>query len=318
MINTGMKLCDIRVPARFYQRHRTGLEVLDQALGGDSPGALPGGSYLMTGMPGAGKTTLLIQMVDAFSKMGVRTLLNVGEQSLCMVKMAADRIGISGQFEVQAIREVNELIDHAMQGEFAIVAQDSLPSLRDDEFPNLGREATLQQVAAKLLSLSTTFTMTTFIVNHVTKAGDMRGSLTLAHDADAHMHLSLSKESGNRIVELKKNRFGPAAIPYEFTMSSRGLDLRKLVGGEEPTARSNDRRDILFGTIRSLLLAGHKLSGYSHEEERELIELHISGGAMRAALRLVAKGLQAEGARVITAIINRREHTYVDTTPATT
>lgn len=309
-------LKDVRVPSRFYQRHQTGFEVLDQVFGGENPGVLPGGAYLMTGMPGAGKSTLILQMVDAFSRMGLRTLVNIGEESIYQVKMAADRIKVQGEFEISQFREVNELIEYATDPlhPVDIFVQDSLQSLDDAALPpHMGDERRWLSIGKKLIEMSKDFIITSFIINHVTKDGIIRGKNELVHDADAHVHISISKESGNRVIQLMKNRFGPAQMPYEFTLNSGGIDLTKASEGVEGS-RANQRKERIFEVIEKLLLAGKKLSGYSHEEETEIVELGISGGAMRAALRMVARRLQERGLLVKTCVINRREHTYVEAT----
>lgn len=311
-----VKLKDVRVPPRFYQRHQTGFEVLDQVFGGDNPGVLPGGAYLVTGTPGAGKSTLLLQMIDAFCRNGLRTLFNIGEESIYQVKMAADRIKVQGDFEISQFKDVNELIVYATDPDnpFDIIVQDSLQSLDDESLPqHMGDERRWLSIGKKLIELSKDFVITSFIINHVTKDGVIRGKNELVHDADAHVHISISKESGNRVVQLLKNRFGPAQMPYEFVLNAGGIDLTKATEGVEGS-RANQRKERMFEVIEKLLLDGKKLSGYSHEEEPEIVELGISGGAMRAALRMVAKRLADRGLLVKTCVINRREHTYVEPT----
>lgn len=310
-----VKLKDVRVPARFYQRHQTGFEVLDQVLGGDNPGVLPGGAYLVTGTPGAGKSTLLLQMIDAFTRNGLRVLYNIGEESIYQVKMAADRIKVQGDFEISQFKDVNELILYATDptNPFDIVVQDSLQSLDDESIVPTSDERRWLFIGKKLIEMAKDFIITTFIINHVTKDGVIRGKNELVHDADAHAHISISKESGNRVVQLLKNRFGPAQMPYEFVLNAGGIDLTKASEGVEGS-RANQRKERIFEVIEKLLLSGKKLSGYSYEEEQEIIELGISGGAMRAALRMVAKKLGDRGLMVKTCVINRREHTYVEAT----
>lgn len=310
-----VKLKDVRVPPRFYQRHQTGFEVLDQVLGGDNPGVLPGGAYLVTGTPGAGKSTLLLQMIDAFCRNGLRTLFNIGEESIYQVKMAADRIKVQGDFEISQFRDINDLIVYATDPEhpFDIIVQDSLQSLDDGSIGPTSDERRWLHIGKRLIDVAKDFVITTFIINHVTKDGVIRGKNELVHDADAHLHISISKDSGNRVVQLMKNRFGPAQMPYEFVLNAGGIDLTKATEGVEGT-RANQRKERIFEVIEKLLLDGRKLSGYSHEEEPEIKDLDISGGAMRAALRMVAKRLQERGLLVKTEHINRREHTYIEKT----
>lgn len=311
-----VKLKDVRVPNRFYQRHQTGFEVLDQVFGGENPGVLPGGAYIVTGTPGAGKSTLLLQMVDALTRAGKRVLFNIGEESIYQVKMAADRIQVTGEFEISQFKDVNELIEYATDplNPFDIVVQDSLQSLSDAALPeHIGDESRWLKIGKKLIEMSKDFIITSFIINHVTKTGVIRGKNELVHDSDAHLHISINKDSGNRVLQLMKNRFGPAQMPYEFVLNSGGIDLTKASEGVEGS-RANQRKEQMFEVIEKLLLEGKKLSGYSHEEEPEIMALGISGGAMRAALRMVSKKLGDRGMLVKTCVLNRREHTYVEAT----
>lgn len=313
--NRVVKLKDVKVPNRFYQRHQTGFEVLDQVFGGDNPGVLPGGAYLVTGMPGSGKSTLLLQMIDAWTRQGLRVVYNIGEESIYQVKMAADRIKVSGDFEVTQFKDATELIMYVTDplNPVDIVVQDSLQSLADETCPWTSDERRWLHIGKRLIEMSKDHIVTTFVINHVTKDGAIRGKNELVHDADAHVHISISKESGNRIVALMKNRFGPAQMPYEFVLNAGGIDLTRASEGVEGT-RANQRKEQMFEVIEKLLLDGKKLSGYSHEEEPEIVALGISGGAMRAALRMVSKKLGEKGFTVRTEHINRREHTYVEKT----
>lgn len=312
-------LRDIKVPQRFYNRHLTGFETLDVVFGGEQAGVLPGGAYLVTGMPGAGKTTLLLQMIDAYTSFGnLKVLFNIGEESPYQVKMAADRIGVKGDFLLETFDDVNALMAYAVDEGVDMIVQDSLQSLTDIDQSHLHSERLWLEVGKKLIEMSKDFTITSFIVGHVTKGGEIRGKNELVHDADAHIHITLNRDTGNRIVELRKNRFGPAQMPYQFTLDRNGINLQRQPDGTTVDGTRNvQRRQEVMDIIRSLLLRGVPLNGYSAEPNGadavpELVALGISGGGMRGYLRQVEATLQAEGVLLVNETIAGRRRVRVD------
>lgn len=303
-------LRDVKVPQRFYNRHCTGYEILDQVFGGEQPGVLPGGAYLVTGAPGAGKTTLLLQMIDAYvSNSGLKVLFNIGEESPYQVKLLADRIGIKGDFMLETFDDANALIEFAVDNGVDILVQDSLQTLSDIEFAHWHNERLWLEVGKKMIEMSKDFMITSFIINHVTKSGEIRGKNELVHDADAHLAITLNRDTGNRVLNLTKNRFGPAQMPYQFTLDRNGINLvRQPEDGGPEVQRNSQRRQQIIETLRRLIMAGTPLSGYSYEEIEDIIALQISGGGMRAYLKTVEQQLKAEGVQLEWVSINRRAH----------
>src|SRR5512137_1005409 len=102
-------LKDIKVPDTFFRRMKMEVPVLDELFGGpDFPGILPGSSILFTGMPGAGKSTAALQFADLLQRNAGRNILyNLGEENINMVAMRARRIGLSADFGVSGIEDVD-------------------------------------------------------------------------------------------------------------------------------------------------------------------------------------------------------------------
>lgn len=304
-----MMLSEIQIPESFYKRYKTLSDVLDRIFGGDDlPGVMPGSSILFTGTPGSGKSTTLLQLVDFFSMNGISVLYNVGEENEYSVKYRAQRLGVKGLFTLGKFEETGKLVEYCIENKVDILVQDSLQSLSDEDEDGA---RLLKSSTEKLVTLSKEFGVTTFIVGHVTKGGVMAGPQKIAHDVDVHAHLSINKDTGGRIFQIMKNRFGPAGIPYEFAMSADGMQFKELSAEPEQT-KAQVRKDKAEETIEKLLLAGRKLSGYSMDEEPELRELNISGGMMRVLLGRVSKKLESEGHIVMRETISRREHLYVE------
>ncbi|MBV8068281.1 MAG: AAA family ATPase [Acidobacteriaceae bacterium] len=309
-------LSSVTVPAKFYNRLKTGNDVVDAMFGGDEmPGILPGACVMATGTPGAGKTTFMLQLADSLSLKEGRTLLyNANEESKAMVKLAADRIKIKGQFQIKQLHDVNQVIKHVLDEGIEVLVQDSLQTLSDGQ---LQGQRLLKSVCRKLVRLSKDHDVTVFVIGQVTKGGHAAGPMALVHEVDVHMHLSRDKESGNRILTLEKNRFGPAGVPYEFSLSAHGLDFKVSEAPVEPTqgslavpsmSRQAERKHEVLKLIREKLEAGEMLSGYCFER----LGVDCSGGYWRGMLRLVVEQLKREGRAVGEARVDGRLHNFLE------
>lgn len=307
-------LSSVRVPEKFYTRLKSGNDIIDAMFGGDDmPGVLPGACVMCTGTPGAGKTTFMLQLADSLSIHEGRVLLyNANEESKPMVKLAADRIKIKGAFQIKQLHDVDQLVKYVLDEGIEVLVQDSLQTLSDGQ---LSGQRLLKSVCRKLVRLSKDHDVTVFVVGQVTKSGHAAGPMALVHEVDVHMHLSRDKESGNRVLSLEKNRFGPAGIPYEFMLSAHGLDFKPAENptagqsSSEPTvSRQVERKQEVMKIIRSKLEAGEMLSGYCFER----LGVDCSGGYWRGMLRLVVEQMKKEGRAVGEARVDGRLHNFLE------
>jgi len=308
-------LKDIVVPKKFYSRIDLGVAILNEVFGGqEMPGMMPGASVLFTGTPGAGKSTMALQLADLMAKnAGLNVLYNIGEENRYMVKMRADRLGLVGGFCLTQIEEVDELMKFCDDTGVEILFQDSLQMLRDGD---LSGDKLLKTVCKKLQAWKENNGVTVIQIGHSTKGGQFAGPNEIKHDVDVHAHLKLNTDTGNRVFELQKNRFGPGAVPYEFSISSSGLDFQQMkVADDEdpnnpsaPTSRAADRRERTVKLIKEKMLAGEKISGYCFER----FEVEVSGGFWRGMLARAVKELQAEGNKVAETRVDGRLHNYVE------
>jgi predicted ATP-dependent serine protease len=305
-------LRDIVVPKRFYTRLNLGIQILDEVFGGvEMPGIFPGSSLLFTGAPGAGKSTLALQLADLLTKNTQRNVLyNAGEEVRPMIKIRADRIGILGNFCISSYEDVDELIEYCKRSGVEILFQDSIQTLRDRD---LRGKALLESVVKKLHGYTKETDSTAFLIGHVTKGGVFAGPNEIKHDTDVHVHLGLDQETGNRVLELQKNRFGPAGIPYEFALSAAGLDFQQVSqkdgdGKQVNVSRAADRRERIKKLIKDKLLEGEKISGYCFER----LEVDCSGGFWRGMCSLASRELIAEGKKIGEKKIDGRLFIYVE------
>jgi predicted ATP-dependent serine protease len=301
-------LRDVVVPQKFFNRMQTGVTALDTIFGGEStPGILRGTAALFTGMPGAGKSTMALQLADVLKKKtGMRIFYNVGEENKYMVKIAADRIGIEGNFDLGKIEEVDALYSFCLETRVDVLFVDSLQSMHDGD---LSGAKLLKSVTKKLISLSKDYDITVIIIGHITKGGGFAGPQELVHDVDAHMHLQLNVESGNRILEMRKNRFGPSLVPYEFALSANGLDFTPLQVDEQGTGgKIGQRREQTKALIKEQLLAGEKIGGYCFQR----LGVNCSGGFWRGMLKAACDELKADGHVIGEVRIEGKAHSFLE------
>lgn len=307
-------LKDIVVPKKFYNRIDLGVSILNEVFGGqEMPGVMPGSAILFTGTPGAGKSTMALQLADLMAKKsGLNVLYNIGEENRYMVKMRADRLGLSGEFCITQIEQVDDLMKFCDESGVEVLFQDSLQMLRDGD---LSGDKLLKMVNKKLTAWKENSGVTVINIGHSTKGGQFAGPNEIKHDVDAHMHLRINPETGNRIFEFQKNRFGPSSIPYEFSISASGLDFQqvKLAEDEEdptgkPVSKVADRRANVVSIIKEKLLAGEKISGYCFER----LGVECSGGFWRGMLARAVRELENEGNKVLETRVDGRLHNYVE------
>lgn len=301
------KLSDVQIPASFYERIRTGSDSLDLVLGGeDLPGVMPGSVWLVSGSPGTGKSTLLMQVLEYMAKdLGLSCLYNSGEEAIERIALRARRIGIDeGAFSVSGFETMAELSACLVENKVQVCVVDSIAALVE------GEDDQLHDLVKRFIKLAKDTGCTLFLIGHVTKANVFSGKNSIAHDVDAHLSISINKETGNRTIVVPKNRVGPTLIPYDFTMTSKGIDLRRLEPSD--SEKRDDPADQFFAEVKRLLLQGEKLSGYSHDDIDSLRTFNRSGGFMRAMLSKAVSELASRGFKVFSETINRREHFYID------
>ncbi len=318
-------LSQVTVPARFFDRFTTGDKSLDEIFGGDElPGIIPGAAILFTGFPGAGKSTLALKLADLLEKnSGCSVLYNTGEQRIEMVKLIADRIGVKGNFAVSTFTDADDLLEYCEKFKVDVLFQDSIQMLTTDALEDEADLKQLKAVGKKIVGWGWDVGVTTIMIGHITKGGDFAGPMRLKHEVDAHAHLSFNRDTGNRVLELTKNRYGPAMLPHEFAMSANGLELRPMTEEEqEETVKTNralEKKRLLIGKAKELLLRFVKLSGYSMTDNQELAAFvdqefggACSGNYWRGILAKAVRELENEGHILKKANIDRREHFYLE------
>jgi DNA repair protein RadA/Sms len=212
-------------------RTATGIGELDRVLGG---GFVPGSAVLVGGDPGIGKSTLLLQAAGALAKRGTRTLYVSSEESAEQVKLRAARLGVAetpdllllaetslGRITEQAARALGERDPAAPAPVMVIDSIQMIYKADMEAFP--GSLTQLRRCCAELCYMAKAAGVTTVLVGHVTKEGELAGPRMLEHLVDAVLYFEGDRYHAHRVVRAVKNRFGTTLEIGLFEMTGEGL-----------------------------------------------------------------------------------------------
>ena len=209
------------IEASDADRHPTGIDELDRALGG---GIVAGGVVLIGGDPGIGKSTLLLQALDALAGR-MKVLYVTGEESGAQVALRSRRLGL-GNSAVRVLAEIQlEKIMATLEVEQPAVAViDSIQTVYSEALTSApGSVAQVRECAAQLTRLAKASGITIILVGHVTKDGALAGPRVMEHIVDTVLYFEGDTHSSFRLVRAIKNRFGAVNEIGVFAMTEKGL-----------------------------------------------------------------------------------------------
>lgn len=214
----AVRLSDIGT--EHQERMSTNLQEFDRVLGG---GFVDGSFILLGGDPGIGKSTLMLQ--TAKNSQHLKILYIAGEESGSQIKQRADRIGLSGDnLYISSDTDVQSVIHAARKLQPDLLVIDSIQTLFSDELTSLpGSIRQVRECSALLQQIAKKENVTTLMIGHVTKEGDIAGPRILEHMVDTVLHFEGDKNHFYRLLRCIKNRFGPAQEVGVFEMKESGL-----------------------------------------------------------------------------------------------
>ena len=202
-------------------RVSTGFEELDRVLGG---GLVNGSLVLLGGEPGIGKSTLILQICDKVKGDG-KVLYVSGEESAEQIKIRADRLGINNQdlmFLGETDMDIIQTSILDMNPKLVII--DSIQTMYSDEITSApGTVSQVREITARIMKLCKTNGITTIIIGHVTKEGNIAGPRVLEHMVDTVLYLEGERYFSYRILRGVKNRFGSTNEVGMFEMANEGM-----------------------------------------------------------------------------------------------
>lgn len=204
-------------------RIQTFLTECDRLIGG---GIVPGSLTLIGGDPGIGKSTLMLQLANAVACQGLVVLYVCGEESVEQTSLRARRLGIETD-NLLLLSETNfSLIKaHVDQIKPDLLIVDSIQIVYKAEVPSSpGSVTQVRETTTEFMHLAKGCNISTFLIGHVTKSGELAGPRVLEHLVDTVLYFEGDKQYNYRMVRVVKNRFGPTDEIAVFQMKGDGLE----------------------------------------------------------------------------------------------
>ncbi len=218
-IDAAVRLSEVKPGNR--ERLSTNMQEFDRVLGG---GLTRGSFSLLGGDPGIGKSTLMLQLAQRCPD--IKILYVAGEESAPQIKQRAKRIGLAGEnLFVSSSTEVKQAINHTRLLQPDLLVIDSIQTLFSDELSSLpGSVQQIRECSALLQQIAKKENITTLMIGHVTKEGDIAGPRILEHMVDTVLQFEGDKNHLYRLLRCVKNRFGPSQEVGVFEMRESGLE----------------------------------------------------------------------------------------------
>ena len=202
-------------------RIKTGIEELDRVLGG---GFVEGSLTLLGGEPGIGKSTLILQICSKL-KLDGKILYVSGEESAEQIKLRADRLEIKNDNLLFLAETDIDNVEYGIEKyspKFVII--DSVQTMYSEEITSApGSVSQVREITARIMKMCKKANITTIIIGHVTKDGNIAGPRVLEHMVDAVLYLEGERYFSYRILRGVKNRFGSTNEIGMFEMQNEGL-----------------------------------------------------------------------------------------------
>ena len=216
---TTVKLDDVK--KQDIVRTKTGFDELDRVLGG---GLVKGSLTLLGGEPGIGKSTLILQICDKIKGEG-QVLYVSGEESAQQIKIRADRLGIKNNDIVfLGETDIDVIEDAILKTNPKLVIIDSIQTMYSDEITSgPGSVSQVREITARIMKMCKQEEITTIIIGHVTKDGNIAGPRVLEHMVDTVLYLEGERYFAYRILRGVKNRFGSTNEIGMFEMQDKGM-----------------------------------------------------------------------------------------------
>lgn len=212
-------------------RTSTGISELDRVLGG---GIVKGSLVLIGGEPGIGKSTLILQLCYKIAelKKGIekdkdngKVLYVSGEESAEQVKLRADRLNLENE-DMMFLGEtdIDAIETQILEMRPKLVVIDSIQTIFSNDITSApGTVSQVREITARIMKCCKQNQITTIIIGHVTKDGNIAGPRVLEHMVDTVLYLEGERYFSYRILRSVKNRFGSTNEIGMFEMRNEGM-----------------------------------------------------------------------------------------------
>jgi DNA repair protein RadA/Sms len=276
-------------------RFSTLMPELDRVLGG---GLLQGAYILVGGDPGIGKSTLMIQAAANLALTGKKVIYVTGEESGVQIKHRAERLQLEGASQILLLAEVKlqNILQAIVLEKPDVLIVDSIQSLMDANVSGTpGANNQVKACANALMQVAKGLNITTFLIGHVTKDGQLSGPKLLEHMVDAVLYFEGERYKDLRLLRSVKNRFGSTQEMGVFEMQESGL---KDVLNPSEVFLSDAALHPVPGCVTVCSLEGSRPL---------LIELQaLAGQSVYASPRRVVNGVETNRLHQVIAVLERR------------
>lgn len=203
-------------------RFSAGSGELDRVLGG---GLIPGSIILIAGDPGVGKSSLTLAVCAYVARANKKVLYVTGEESSRQIRMRAERLNaLADELYICAENNLERIIRHVESVQPELLIVDSIQTIYKSDIESApGSVSQVRECSASLMRLAKTHGVTTFIIGHVTKDGNLAGPRVLEHIVDTVLFFEGERTADFRVLRAIKNRFGATSEIGLFEMRDSGL-----------------------------------------------------------------------------------------------
>lgn len=178
----------------------------------------------MGGEPGIGKSTLILQICNKVHGDG-KVLYVSGEESAEQIKLRADRLGIHDESILfLGETDIDNIESNIVEIKPKLVIIDSIQTMYSEELSTAaGSVSQVREITARIMRCCKQNAITTIIIGHVTKDGNIAGPRVLEHMVDTVLYLEGERYFAYRILRTVKNRFGSTNEIGMFEMKNEGM-----------------------------------------------------------------------------------------------
>ncbi len=148
-----------------------------------------------------------------------------GEESAEQIKLRADRLNIHNENLLFLSETDIDNVESALEKcepDFVII--DSVQTMYSEEITSApGSVSQVREITARVMKMCKQKQITTIIIGHVTKDGNIAGPRVLEHMVDTVLYLEGERYFAYRILRGVKNRFGSTNEIGMFEMQNEGL-----------------------------------------------------------------------------------------------
>lgn len=148
-----------------------------------------------------------------------------GEESAEQVKIRADRLNVKNDnLLFLSETDIGNVEEEIVNMNPSLVIIDSIQTMYSDEITSApGSVSQVREITSKIMRMCKENGITTILIGHVTKDGNIAGPRVLEHMVDTVLYLEGERYFSYRVLRGVKNRFGSTNEIGMFEMQNEGL-----------------------------------------------------------------------------------------------